>query len=396
MKKVVLHDYGGYPFLFDISYQLSLKGYDVYHIYSSASGSPNGIFSESKNLCVIDLGKNLEKVQKDSFLKRFTQEYDYGKLVCNTIEKINPDIVFSANTPLLSQLRLIRLCEMKNIRIVHWLQDILSIAAEKVLSKKYKFLGSAIGYFFLQIEKRCLSEADYILAISDSFKNTIVNWGIDEKKILVFENWAQIDQIPLINRENDFSKEYDLLDSFNIIYTGTLGMKQNPELLFKIAQHYSKNSSSVKLIVVAAGAGKDYLVRKMLETPINNLICLPLQPYNRLPEVLGSADMLLATLNEDAGDYCVPSKVLTYYCSGKASFLIVPTHNLAARTTLIRKLGFASDPSEFNEILNTIDLNIKNPLELEQRGKNARTYAEENFKPKLLIEKFLGLFPDLF
>jgi hypothetical protein len=89
---IVLHDYGGYPFIFDISHQLSLKGFKVYHIYSSASGSPQGNFNENENLIVIDLSIDLPKVKKSSFVKRFIQEYQYGKIISQKIIEIKPKI----------------------------------------------------------------------------------------------------------------------------------------------------------------------------------------------------------------------------------------------------------------------------------------------------------------
>lgn len=393
--KVVLHDYGGYPFIFDISSQMSQKAIKVYHIYSSSSGSPNGSFPQNKNLEVIDLSLNLPKVKKNSFIKRFIQEYQYGKIASKKIIEINPDIVLSSNTPLLAQIQLIKSCKKNNIYVIHWLQDLLSLAAKNVIKKKNKYLGEIIGYFFFKIEKKCLTLADEVISISKSFNSIIEGWGIESKKIVLFENWAQINEIPLVSKDNVFSEKYSLKNSFNIIYTGTLGMKQNPEILLELAIYYKKNNPIVKIIVVASGDGLDYLKQKVDQLNLNNLICLPLQPYKDLPEVLGSSDLLIATLNEDAGDYCVPSKVLTYYCAGKAALLIMPTHNQAAKFTLDNDFGIVFSPTDQKVLFEKLDFYINNSMLLNEKGDKARKFALENFAPDILYNKLVSLVPML-
>lgn len=392
---VVLHDYGGYPFIFDISNQMSQKGIKVYHIYSSSSGSPNGSFLQNNNLEIIDLSLNLPNVKKKSFIKRFIQEYKYGKIASKKINQLKPDVVLSSNTPLLAQIQIIKSCKNNKIYVIHWLQDLLSLAAEKVVKKKNKSLGKLVGYFFYRLERKCLLLSDEVISISKSFNTIIEAWGIEKNKIVYFENWAQINEIPLIPRENFFSEKYHLQNSFNIIYTGSLGMKQNPEILLDLAKYYHKKKSFVKIIVVASGDGLDYLKKKNDNLNLNNLICLPLQPYIDLPKVLASSDLLIATLNEDAGDYCVPSKVLTYYCAGKASLLIMPTHNQAAKFTLDNDFGIVFSPNDNKLLFEKLDFYINNPVLLDEKGRKARKFALENFPPEILYNKLVNLVPIL-
>ena len=55
-----------------------------------------------------------------------------------------------------------------------------------------------------------------------------------------------------------------------------------------------------------------------------SLRCLGFQPFEVLPDVLGSADVLVAILEPDAGVFSVPSKVLSYFCAGRPVLLAVP------------------------------------------------------------------------
>lgn len=60
------------------------------------------------------------------------------------------------------------------------------------------------------------------------------------------------------------------------------------------------------------------------------LTLLPFQPYERLPEVLGSGDVLMVLLEQSAGAFSVPSKTLSYLCAGRPILGMMPAENLAS------------------------------------------------------------------
>lgn len=387
---IVMHDYGGYPFIYDLSYELSERGFQVTHIFSSASGSPSGIFRENKNLKVIDLGADLPKVKKGSFVSRFFSERHYGSLIASVIKEINPAMVISGNTPLEAQKRIAAVCNEKEIRFVYWLQDLLSIAAENVLNKKNKLLGALVGGYFKAIEKSLLKGADRVIAISEDFSDLIKKWGVDQQKISVLENWSGLATIPVVSKDNPFSRQHGLDQSFNFVYSGTLGMKQNPEVLIEIAEQI-QGRENVRLVVVAAGTGVEFVQKRTQELGLKNVLILPLQPFDTLPNVLGSGDVLLAMLESDAAAYCVPSKILTYYCAGKASLLILSKENLAARQTLAHGLGFVIEPGDSGGLKSLIDQMVGAPDQLDEVGKRARAYAERQFPIGKIADKFLKI-----
>ena len=71
---------------------------------------------------------------------------------------------------------------------------------------------------------------------------------------------------------------------------------------------------------------------------------LPYQPFDRLPEVLASADVLVVILEPEAGRFSVPSKTLSYLCAGRAVLGSMPATNPAARL-LTERASPGSSPS---------------------------------------------------
>jgi len=389
--KVVVHDYGGYPFIFDFSKELARRGYEVYHIFSSSSGSPSTTFKNTSTLTILDLGKDLKQIDKNSFIKRYQYERAYGVLISKKIKELHPDIVFSSNTPLLAQKRIADVCSKNNIFFVHWLQDILSIAAKNVIKKKNYILGLATGYYFGRIEKYCFKKADHIISISEDFTKILLDWDIPKNKITKIENWSNLDDLPLRPKINEFSLRYELTETFNIVYSGTLGMKQNPSVIISIAESLKENSN-VKFVVVAIGAGVEYIKEELQKRKLTNVLLLPLQPFSELPNVLATGDILIGMLDHDASVYCVPSKVLTYYCSGRPSLLVMSKDNLAAHTTINNKLGFVVEPNDVKGLHDVIRKYLNNDSsELKEYGDRARKYAEDNFSIDNIIENFLPI-----
>lgn len=255
---ILVHEYGGYPFAYHLSKGLAARGYSVMHVYNSASGSPGGDFKESENLRVLDLGKGRRLVNKNSFIQRYWQENNYGNLIARKIRELKPALIISGNTPLEAEKKMVKVCREEGIYLIHWLQDILSIAAEKVLYKRNRLLAKLVGIYFHNIEKKCLRKADHVVAICNDFARILLDWGVSSDRISVIENWANITEMPVVARQNSFSNKYGLTETFNLVYTGTLGMKQNPDLLLELAEIY-KSRPNIRFVVVATGSGVRYV-----------------------------------------------------------------------------------------------------------------------------------------
>ena len=149
-------------------------------------------------------------------------------------------------------------------------------------------------------------------------------------------NWAPLDEIVPVDRKNDWAVENQLDDTLTLLYSGTLGLKHNPALLVALAREVRDQGKDVRLVVVNEGPAVEVLraEAERLDVP---LTLLPFQPYDRLPEVLGSGDILLVLLEQQAGAFSVPSKTLSYLCAGRPILGMLPSENLAA--DLIDQVG---------------------------------------------------------
>jgi colanic acid biosynthesis glycosyl transferase WcaI len=116
---------------------------------------------------------------------------------------------------------------------------------------------------------------------------------------------------------------------------------------------------------------------------------MPFQPFRDLPDVLASADVLMAVLEEDAGVFSVPSKVLTCLCAGRPLLLGVPEENLAARIVKSSEAGVVSRPSDVDAFVQNGLALASDPATRATMGAAARRYAESAFDIEAITDRFV-------
>ena len=387
MKKIVVHDYAGHPFTFSFSKVLAKK-YKVYHLFFANDPGPKSDLNKgkNKNLSILGIGKTISYNKNNLFL-RFFKDIQYGIEVKKKINIIKPDIVISANCPTFAQQSILSATKENNSKFIMWIQDFYSIAVHQTLKKKFSFFSFFISFLFTILEKKQINFSDHLITISKDFNKTLLKWGVDKKKITFIPNWGNLDQIKVGKKDYHFLKKNNLSkDKLRIVYSGTLALKHNPDLIVSIA----KENLDMELLITAGGSGFDSLKKRKDLPP--NIKLLPLQPFQIFNKVLNSADFFLAMLNKEASKFSVPSKILNYLCVGKPIILSAPLTNLSSKVIFDSKAGKTFDPTDFNKLNNFIKL-LKNNNKIRlQMANNGRLYAKTNFDLKKVSIKFVNIF----
>ena len=383
--KIVIHDYAGHPFQVELSRGLSQRGHIVHHIYFAGDQGPKGkMVKESKDRTLFfePIG-DVRNYSKTNFLKRRFADIDYGKAVANRLVEISPDVVISGNTPTEAQQAILKKCGKIGSKFIYWCQDFYSIAATSILKKKLFFFGEIIGKYYQFLERNQMHRSDHIIHITERFSLQTDVWGVNKEKISIIPNWGALEEINVLSKDSSWSKNHGLdYRKKRVLYSGTLGMKHNPEMLIKVAE----GNPSVELVVVGAGVGYDHLKTKVDELP--NLKLLPLQPFEEFGYVLASADILLAVIERDAGEFSVPSKVLSYLCAGRPIILAAPNENLASFIVRDSKSGIVVDSIDKEGFSRAVSSLINDEDAQKSSGKNARNYAERNFDLGKVVDRF--------
>ncbi|HOJ34805.1 MAG TPA: glycosyltransferase family 4 protein [Candidatus Hydrogenedentes bacterium] len=392
--RVMNHDYAGHPFQCDLSRTLAKRGHEVCHVYAASNDAPRGDLERRENdpagleFVALHLPR---RIQKQAFLERRRLELTYAHMLADRIRSNPPDIVLSGNTPTEVQQILLRAAHEKGVRFVSWVQDIYGVAVHRILRKKLPIIGEIVGRWYIHIDRVVLRKSDAIVVISEDFLHFVDECGVDQNRVRVIYNWAPIQAIPLLPKENPWARENNLVGKTCIIYTGTLGMKHNPALLIDLAKHFRGNDS-IQLVIVSQGPGPDWVKEKATEEGLSNIHVTGWVPQQTLPEVLATADVLVAVLEPDAGIFSVPSKVLTYLCAARPMVLAVPLENLAARIVQQVGAGIVVPPNQPRQFIEAVERLLNQPDLGAQMGERGRKYAEENFDIETITDKFEEVF----
>ena len=390
--KIVVHDYAGHPFQVDLSRNLAKRGHTVYHLYFAGDQGPKGnmVDNNKKSNIFFEAIGSKDNYSKTNFFKRRMADLQYGKDIAIRLSEIKPDIVISGNTPTETQEIILRRCKNIRAKFIYWCQDFYSIAATSILKKKLSFIGALIGSYYQFLERRQMLESDHIVHITNKFCEQTAKWGIDDKKISVISNWGALDEINLHPKYNAWSKKNNLNENLDrVIYSGTMALKHNPVLIENLA----KNNPNIEVLVIGSGVGVDYLQK--LKSSIPNLIILPLQPFSEFDQVLSSGDVLVAVIEEDAGKFSVPSKILSYMCAGKPIVLAAPSENLASQIISQSHSGVVVDSIDKEGFSKAVYELITDKIRSDTMGRNARKYAEKNFNIKTITDSFESIFQSI-
>jgi len=393
--RIALTDYSGHAFTAQLARALAERGHDVVHLHFAEFQTPKGrlarILGDPSHLTfeAISLG---EPFAKHNLLRRRFQEAEVGRRLAVRLREFRPDVTLAGNLPLDALRHVQAGTRDVRARFVFWQQDIYSEAISRILKQKLSFVGGAIGFWYRTLEKQLLSMSDAIVVIADDFADHVRNvMHVNQVPIHVIENWAPLADIPTRPKQNAWAKAHSLHDKRVILYTGTLGMKHDPSRLLALAQALAPRNDCA-VVIASEGPAVDWLQSKKAELNLASLIIVGFQPVDAYPDVLATGDVLVSILEDDAGVFSVPSKVLSYLCAGRPIVFHGPDNNLAAKTVVRTGSGLVFAGSRRDDFVSqTIQL-LDDSERRARMGTNGRAYAVKTFDIANIASRFETVF----
>ncbi|MDN3641067.1 glycosyltransferase family 4 protein [Lutimonas halocynthiae] len=180
-----------------------------------------------------------------------------------------------------------------------WPESIKTVGAMK---------DSLIIKYFERQELKCYHKASQIITVTHSFKEEIINKGIDENKISVITNGANRNLFKPLDKNTSLLEELNLKDKFIIGFTGTHGMAHKLDFILNCASKI--NDPDIHFLFIGDGSEKNSLIKLANELKINNVTFLDMMSKKELKEYLSILDVALVNLKKDAlFKTVIPSKI---------------------------------------------------------------------------------------
>ncbi len=299
-----------------------------------------------------------------------------------------PDVIFVTVPPLFVTLPGFFLGRLYGCPVVLNVQDILTEAAENVGLIQNKLMIRALS----ELEKFAYKNAHSISVIADCFVDNLVKKGVNTSKIVRISNWVNVNFIrplPLLN--NPFCVTHKLEDKFVVLYSGNIALTQDLETAIASAA-LLRDIPEIVFAIVGETKALEELRKCCRKYNTNNVLLLPLQPREKLPQMLAAADVGLVLQKRNVVCFNMPSKIPLLLASGCPIIASVPSTGTAAKAVAQSGGGIVVAP-ESPELLAAAILDLyHHPAKAAELGKKGRKFAVEKYAFEDAIAQYEALF----
>ncbi len=241
------------------------------------------------------------------------------------------------------------------------------------------------------MESAVLRRFDMVSTISNQMLERLLQKGVEKERAVIFPNWIDTEAIQPLSRPSQFREEWGIKDNqVVVLYAGNMGRKQGLELLLMAARSLV---TKTEIIFILCGDGSE---RQQLEADaqdLPNLRFYPLQPIERLNELLNLADIHVLPQRADAADLVMPSKLSGMLASGGA--VIATAHADTELGRIINNVGLLAIPGDVSCLVKLITELADNPKERKLLGQKGRNWVLEEWATEHVLGKFQSQLQDM-
>ena len=242
------------------------------------------------------------------------------------LKEERPDVIAATSPQFFTAVAGWAAAGIRRIPFVFELGDLwpASIAAVGVMKKSF-----ALG-LIEKLELFLYRRSDAIAALTGSFKENLVERGIDGGKIAVVINGVDLARYSPQPRDAALAGKWGLEGKFVVGYIGTHGMAHALSNVLDAAERL-KDRDHIRFLLAGAGAERDALIADAKKRGLGNVIFMPRQPKEQMPAVWSLCDVALVHLKDSAVFAgVIPSKIFEAEAMGLPLLLAAPKGEASA------------------------------------------------------------------
>jgi colanic acid biosynthesis glycosyl transferase WcaI len=235
------------------------------------------------------------------------------------------------------------------------------------------------------VERWLLRRFDRVSTISNRMLARLSQKGIALEKAVLFPNWVDTKLIfPLSATQNKLRKEFNISDDkIIVLYAGNMGHKQGLEVVVEAARQLQVHAN-IHFIFSGDGATRRDL--EIFATGLTNVQFQPLQPLEKLNNLLNMADIHILPQRADAADLVMPSKLSGMLASGKA---VIATANPGTEVAeIVGRLGVIVSPQDGSALATAILRLVEDPDLRRSLGQKGLAWVVANWSKEKVLQDF--------
>ena len=348
---------------------------------------------------------HIHRVRQTSFGKkhlpgRMADFLSFYASAFHTLQNVGrPDVILALTSPpMIASLGMIQRQFAtsptgRRIKLVYHVMDLYPDAAVAMNVLKPRSFPQRI---MSRLTRRTLESSDAIIALGRDMKQRLINeyrLHRHPDRIHVVQPWADGDALrPLPKEENPLAKELGLQHTFNIVYSGNLGMAHDLDTLVQSMEQM--RSDNVRFLFIGGGSRFDQLKDHALKSNWPHVIFLPYQDRERLIHSLNLADVHLVSQLPAFTGIVVPSKLFGIMAVGKPVVMVGPPDCECSLVVQETGCGYVIPngmPTSMTQHLRTLqqDSSLRAAM-----GHRARAAFEQNYDRPIACQRIEQILTD--
>ena len=361
---------------------LVLTGHPHYPYWKRAAG--NSRFRSEEHIDGVRVRRLKHPVPRRlSWIGRAVMELTFG-LQLLTTGWGRPEVVICVTPPLLA-------AGMSAFRArLMWRRPAIGILVQDLYSRGVAETGAASGLSaraVRAVESLAIRMCDGVSVIHTGFASELIeDLGIDMRRIREIRNWTHVSPPdPLASAAFRDAHGWGA-DEVVVLHAGNMGYKQGLENVVAAAALAARSNSRARFVLLGDGNQRADLEDMAADVPPLEFLA-PVKE-EEFPAALGAADVLLVNERRGVAQMSVPSKLTSYFNSGKPILAAVDATGFTASELAASGAGVCV-PADRPDLLLSEAIRLGTDRELgRQLGYAGQRYCDELLSQVAALDRY--------
>lgn len=333
----------------------------------------------------LSLGKN----------SRWRRAANFGSFLLHCSVKLATmprfDVVVALTSPPLISFLGSLFVRLKGGRFFFWVMD---LNPDEAIAAGWLKENSVPARVFGRLLRYSLLKAEKIIALDHFMKERIVKKGVEPERVVVLPPWAHDNAVRFDEAgRQSFRAEHNLTGKFVVMYAGNHSPCHPLDTLLEAAQLLRRETSEFARDIVfcfVGGGSEQKKVREFASREgLDNILCLPYQPFEMLGGSLSAADLHTIVMGDEFVGIVHPSKLYNILSIGSPFLYIGPTESHISEIAAQTKESYGAYTASHGDaetvakhILETVKL--KPARSRDQVSEIADTFSITNLLPQMI------------
>lgn len=242
---------------------------------------------------------------------------------------------------------------------------------------------SRIGRLAVAFESWVLRRFDRVSSISGPMVARAESKGVAAPRTFELRNWADLGRVKPQTTPSPLRAEMGITTPYVALYSGNLANKQGLDIIPAIARALA-HRDDLTFVVCGDGPMRAQLVAAA--EGLANVRFFPLQPVEKLNDLMALADVHLLPQIAGAADLMLPSKLTNMLASGRP--VVATADQGTALWDEVQGVGLLTPPGDHVAAAAAIERLLSDDALRAQMGQAARQRALENWDMTAILGRF--------